>query len=1089
MSSELLGGAENTLKGNLGGAWDIKHGYADAYTDLGIARRFGGSAAAYSLRDIGAMNGRVVKVRRDLAGEEADAEEDFSASQVQSGSLENWVNGKLENALPTDVNYVLGLEDARYFNGTNSGVVTDYGLGGLITATGSIETSFAIYTKNTAIVSFEDNSDTNDNMTLQTDSSGVLTIIHRTNGSTNILAKHTQVLDDGKLHTVRWNMTASGSQVILDGNDITSAMTFTTGSVGTVKWVSDLNSPDVLSIGYRAESVPDGFTTGVVVNTKIFGTDINTPLANYLGYGATPWVDTIGSLDGTESNITQTWSQVVGAAAAYSLRKVRASYASNAVRIRRSSDDIEVDVAFDSDDKVSTSSDISVLSGITNATDLNGFLNESTENFSAIAYGSIAAKFQQFSSTPTISNTAISGSTGSTDVEKARLGFTLPLQLTASEFDGCKVKVTGTINTFTSDVQLLIKASTAANGDSTYTPPEGNKTIASGTTGSFEYIFTGDGTNAFKSVVFLFEDNSTFDISNLKFEIIEHSATVHTWYDQAGSNNAVQATNANQPKIAENGALLADGVDFDGTNDYLDFSEDICDNINSFSGFVQAKSDGATSSQIIFSTGFSGSNSIIGLGRGSTTSRISYVNNSYDIASASALENGCLLSIIAGSSTAKGFNNAVEGTSQSSASINPAESGGLGAHNGSGSFFDGKIKEAIFYKSDQSNNRFKIESNINNYYGLYNDANDLSGVFITDSNGTFSGTPTKDGFTVRTNSASSAVRANLKNPIPSLSSNPFTFHISFNANLNDPMSSGGNASPIVRLKNASNAASNSAGTITNGFNSFSTTVNQNQGSDAIVLEFFDNDANTSYSISDIKISLIERNGFVPTWYDQSTSGNNCNQSTAGSQPFIVSNGGFCGVFMAEIVGGSEPNARNLRIDDIQTTDLGNNFGLIWVGIVDDTYSNAHPTTLVGANRNIVTQNAGTVGLNVKLSGDAFTIKNETSGSSNVNSGVPTFTYTPGDRVSVAGTCVGPDGDGDHTLKAYVNGATPVSNNDTLVLTDSSDDLRIMASNFSNTVRRDRSTIGKVDEVIIFASNIEPDMEEVRAEINNHYNIY
>jgi hypothetical protein len=194
--------------------------------------------------------------------------------------------------------------------------------------------------------------------------------------------------------------------------------------------------------------------------------------------------------------------------------------------------------------------------------------------------------------------------------------------------------------------------------------------------------------------------------------------------------------------------------------------------------------------------------------------------------------------------------------------------------------------------------------------------------------------------------------------------------------------------------------------------------------------------------------------------------------------------------MKEIVGGSEPNARSLRIDDIQTTDLGNNFGLIWVGTVDDTYSPSHSTTLLGANRNIVTQNQGTVGLNVKLSGDGeFILKNETSSSANVNSGFPTISYTAGDRVSVAGTCVGPDGDGDHTLKAYVNGATPVSNNDTLVLTDSADDLRIMASNFSNTVRRDRSTIGKVDEVIIFASNIEPDMEEVRAEINNHYNIY
>ena len=41
MSSEILGGAKNTLKGNLSGAWDVKHGYASAYTDLGIARKFG----------------------------------------------------------------------------------------------------------------------------------------------------------------------------------------------------------------------------------------------------------------------------------------------------------------------------------------------------------------------------------------------------------------------------------------------------------------------------------------------------------------------------------------------------------------------------------------------------------------------------------------------------------------------------------------------------------------------------------------------------------------------------------------------------------------------------------------------------------------------------------------------------------------------------------------------------------------------------------------------------------------------------------------------------------------------------------------
>ena len=92
MSSEQLGAAQNVLKGNLGGAWDINKGYQDAYTDLGVARRFGSVDAAYSLKDIGAMNGRVVRVRRDTGGAAGDDdEEDFTANQVISGALESFV--------------------------------------------------------------------------------------------------------------------------------------------------------------------------------------------------------------------------------------------------------------------------------------------------------------------------------------------------------------------------------------------------------------------------------------------------------------------------------------------------------------------------------------------------------------------------------------------------------------------------------------------------------------------------------------------------------------------------------------------------------------------------------------------------------------------------------------------------------------------------------------------------------------------------------------------------------------------------------------------------------------------------------------
>ena len=64
MSSEQLADGVNPLDAELAATWDVLKGYSGRDTDLGIARRFGGAAAAYSLRDIGAMNGPVVKVRR-----------------------------------------------------------------------------------------------------------------------------------------------------------------------------------------------------------------------------------------------------------------------------------------------------------------------------------------------------------------------------------------------------------------------------------------------------------------------------------------------------------------------------------------------------------------------------------------------------------------------------------------------------------------------------------------------------------------------------------------------------------------------------------------------------------------------------------------------------------------------------------------------------------------------------------------------------------------------------------------------------------------------------------------------------------------
>ena len=549
MSSELLGAAQNVLKGNLGGAWDINKGYADAYTDLGIARRFGAAAAAYSLRDIGAMNGRVVKARRS----EDDLEEDFSANQVQSGALEDWVNGKLESTLPADV-------------------------------------------------------------------------------------------------------------------------------------------------------------------------------------------DT--------------------AAAAYSLRKVKADYSGDAVRIRRDDTDGEADVAFDSEGNVSNNSLVTVITG--------------------------------------------SGDTGST---------------------------------------------------------------------LYDYLRANDPDGA--------------------------DAYVDTWYDQAGSNDATQATAGNQPKIAESGALLADGLKFNGNSDNFTITNGVSgrsifavtnQNIDTTSGGLTGYGqDGissllgttATDSYIFISNNNSAFNSYAISIDGASSDSGQYASNGKTLSSAGGnlgtygdipSDTNSLLSIIYGSG-------------------DPANAWTrLGSGITSNIFMQGSMSEVILYTSDQSANRFKIESNINNYYGLYNDANDLTQTEWQNTGAeSFSSTST-DGFSYSNSASTSFVGVTLKETLAFGDS----VFVSFNASgVTHPDSS--DQSPQIRLRDAVGGGDGASDIIqvTNGFNAHTLTYSVSGKSNGDNIVFSEGDTvGGTVTISDFKVSRIARNGFVETWYDQSGNGNDAVQATATEQPSIVQNGGI-----------------------------------------------------------------------------------------------------------------------------------------------------------------------------------------------------
>ena len=128
MSSEQLASAVNTLDGNLGGSWNILSGMSGLHRpDLGIAR-LNNASLAYSLRDIGAKGGAVVRVRRDTGGGAGDDDEqDFTALEVSNGTLEAFVGAGNDGFVRTWYSQTLGGVDAFNVNANSQPKLVDNG--------------------------------------------------------------------------------------------------------------------------------------------------------------------------------------------------------------------------------------------------------------------------------------------------------------------------------------------------------------------------------------------------------------------------------------------------------------------------------------------------------------------------------------------------------------------------------------------------------------------------------------------------------------------------------------------------------------------------------------------------------------------------------------------------------------------------------------------------------------------------------------------------------------------------------------------------------------------------------------------------
>jgi len=189
---------------------------------------------------------------------------------------------------------------------------------------------------------------------------------------------------------------------------------------------------------------------------------------------------------------------------------------------------------------------------------------------------------------------------------------------------------------------------------------------------------------------------------------------VRTWYDQAGSNNATQTTDAYQPKIhdATNGVVLENGRPVIDT---------MTDNYGmSFNSTIQASSQFiATVSYINNQNIFIGSSDYFCFINGAATLvRANNVSESY---TSPTVSNQTILTYTRDGSQSELFQEGVSLGTSTALSTEVSDYDGIGTYQRAGAA-NFKMQEIVIYDSDQSSNREGIESNINAHYFIYQEA-------------------------------------------------------------------------------------------------------------------------------------------------------------------------------------------------------------------------------------------------------------------------------------------------------------------------------------------------------------------------------
>jgi len=195
---------------------------------------------------------------------------------------------------------------------------------------------------------------------------------------------------------------------------------------------------------------------------------------------------------------------------------------------------------------------------------------------------------------------------------------------------------------------------------------------------------------------------------------------VKTWYDQsvtnqagdtATGNHATQATAAEQPKIVNAGALLADGLTFDGSDDVL-FTTSAISSTNIAIACVSKSANNATAGIFSMLDAPNDGHELLYL-----ADKIRLATNNDDLNVTATITNQNLYFANYDGSTQTLSVNGTVSTAASSRTISVTQLAQIGQRRG-GNPLNGSIEEIIVYTSDQTANRTAIEGNLGEAYSI-----------------------------------------------------------------------------------------------------------------------------------------------------------------------------------------------------------------------------------------------------------------------------------------------------------------------------------------------------------------------------------